>query len=95
MKQLEKRIDALEARLSPHSVILYLADGTTRAVSGSGNFLYSLLIEACRGSEVSPRRAEQLALIRQSVDSKEPNGGRMCDLIRCFLVGPVETGHTC
>ena len=92
MKPLEKRIRALEAGLLPQSVVLVFADGSTRTVYDRGDFLYRLFLDACKGSKMSPGRAEQLDLIGKSVDSKEPNGARMCSLIRSFLLGPVEMG---
>jgi len=91
-KRLEKRLRALEAGLLPQSVVLCFADGTTRTICGPANFLFSLFIDACKGSDMSPQRDEQLDLIRRSVNSMEPGGAHMADLIRCFLLGPVKMG---
>jgi hypothetical protein len=90
--RLEKRIRALEARFLADPVILYFADGSKREIHGPRNFLLDLFVGACGGADITPAQAEQLDLVRRSVDAKEPGGGRMTELIRCFLHGPEGPG---
>jgi hypothetical protein len=88
--RLEKRIRALESKMLSDPVILYFPDGTTRQICGRGDYLLRLFCVACGGGDLSPRQAEQLELIRQSVDVQEPGGGRMVEFLQCFLHGPTE-----
>ena len=91
--RLEKRIRALEAAMLSDPAILYFADGSSREIHGARNFLLELLVRACGGADIPPAQAAQLDLIRQSVDAKEPGGGRMIELVRCALHGPaLESG---
>jgi hypothetical protein len=88
--RLEQRIRALEARLITDPVILYFDDGSTRELRGHGDFLLRLFQGACGGGDLSPWQAEQLDLVRRSVAAREPGGGRMVELLKCLLGGPVE-----
>jgi hypothetical protein len=88
--RLEKRIRALEARMITDPLVLYFADGSTRELRGRGDFVMGLFAGACGGAELSSMQAEQLELIRQSVSAKEPGGGHMTEVLRCFLNGPAE-----
>jgi len=81
----EKRVRALEARMITNPVVLYFADGSTRAICGQGDFLLRLLKGVFGRADLSPSQAAQLDLIRQSVYAQEPGGGRMTELMRCFL----------
>jgi hypothetical protein len=86
----EKRIRALEARMTTDPLVLYFADGSTRELRGPRHFLLSLLVGACGGADLSSRQAEQLDLIRQSVSAHEPGGGHMTEVLRCCLNGPAK-----
>ena len=88
--RLEKRIRALEAKIITDPLVLYFADGSTRELRGPRHFLRRLFHGACGRADLSSRQAEQLELIRQSVDSREPGGAHMTDLLRCFLNGPAK-----
>jgi hypothetical protein len=83
--RLEKRIWALEARMITNPVILLFADGSTRELHGPGDFLLRLFPGVFGKANLSPGQAAQLDLIRQSVGSKERGGGRMVELLQCFL----------
>jgi hypothetical protein len=82
---IEKRIRALEARMMTGSVILHFRDGSTQPMCGQGDFLVRLIEGVCRRAALSPGKAMQLDLIRQSVYAQEPGGGRMLELLRCLL----------
>ncbi len=88
--RLERRVRALEARLITDPLVLYFADGSTREIHGRGDFLLNLFQGACGGADLSPWQAEQLELVRRSVGAQEPGGGRMVELLKCLLHGPVE-----
>jgi hypothetical protein len=81
----EKRLRALEAKMIRDPVILHLAGGSTRVLYGGCEFLVRLLQGVCGRAKFSPRQTAELALIRQSVGSKESGGGRMVELIQCLL----------
>jgi hypothetical protein len=84
----EKRVRALEKRFLVDPVVLYFADGSTRQISGRGDFLLTLLADTCRGADLSPRQAEALELIRRSVGATEPGGARMVELLRLWSNRP-------
>ena len=87
--RLERRLRALEARMSADPVILHFADGSTRNVNCRNDVLFSLFRNAC-GGNLSPEEAAQLDLIRQSVAADEPGGGHMIELLRALLAGSGE-----
>jgi len=89
--RVEKRVRALEARYIKDPVVLYFADGSTTEICGHGDFLLRLLADTCSGGELNPVQAKQLDLVRRSVGAREPGGGRLTEVLRCFLEGPVET----
>ena len=89
--RVEKRVRNLEARYIKDPVVLYFADGSTAEVCGHGDFLLRLLVDTCSGTELKPAQAKQLDLVRRSVGAREPGGGRLTEVLRCFLEGPVET----
>jgi hypothetical protein len=90
MKSVERRIHALEARLSSDPVILHFADGSTRELRGQRYFLLDLIAATCRGADISASQAAQLELIRRSVAAQEPGGGRMIEAVRCALYAAAE-----
>ena len=83
--RIEKRVRALEARFIKDPVVLCFADGSTREIRGHGDFLLSLVADACRGTDPGPGHAAQLDLIRRSVYAQEPGGGRLTEVIRVLL----------
>jgi hypothetical protein len=85
--KIERRLRALESKMLADPVILHFADGSTRQISGGGGFLLRLFYDACAGADLTPVRAEQLDLIRQSVAAQEPGGARMTEIFLCFLRG--------
>ena len=89
--RVEKRVRALEARYIKDPVVLYFADGSTAEVCGHGDFLLNLVADACSGGELKPEQAKQTDLVRRSVGAREPGGGRLTEVLRCVLDGPVET----
>jgi hypothetical protein len=88
--RLEKRIRALESRMLADPVILYFADGSTRDICGRAEYLLRLFCAATGGEDLSPRQAGELDLIRDSVSAGGASCAQMTQLIRCFLLGPVE-----
>jgi hypothetical protein len=84
--KLERRLKALEARLSAVPVILVFADGGTERITGPRSFLLDLFCASSHsGRDLSPTQAKQLDLIRRSVSAQEPGGGHMIELIRLSL----------
>jgi hypothetical protein len=83
--RIEKRLRALEARMISDPLILTFADGSTRTICGGGDFLMRLFKGVFGRADLGPGQAAQLDLIRQSVRAQEPGGGRMIELLRCFL----------
>jgi hypothetical protein len=88
--KIEKRLRALEARLSSEPVVLGFADGSTKEICGPRHFLLDLFCATRSGADLSPVQAEQLDLIRQSVSAREPGGGHMVELVRLFADRPIE-----
>jgi len=88
---LEKRIQALEARLIADPVVLCFAAGSKRELRGWGDFLLRLFQGAFGGADLSPGQAEELDLNRRCVAAQEPGGGRMIELLRCIPLGPAGT----
>ena len=86
-----KRIRALEARLiADDLVILYFPDGSTQQICGRSDYLLHLFCGACDGADLSAGEAAHLDLIRESVAVHEPGGGRITELLRSVLEGPVS-----
>lgn len=83
----QRRINRLEQRFASEPAILTMPNETTAIIPGNGSYLLRLLF--CR-SAPSPKQAAHLELIRQSTASNEPGGGRMIEMIRCMLQGPVR-----
>jgi hypothetical protein len=81
----ERRLRALEARIITDPVILLFADGSTRELRGPGDILLRLFPGVFGRGNLSPGQSAQLDLIRQSVGSREPGGGRLVELLQCFL----------
>ena len=80
--KIERRIQALEARLTSEATILYFPDGSTGALHKRTR---DELLAAVFRHSISPRQSEQLDLIRQSVGVWEPRGGHMIDVARIML----------
>ena len=86
----DRRIRALEAKMSATPVILHFADGTTRAMCGRTDFLLDLL-QSIGGEDVSPDHATHLELVRRSVGADEPGGGRMIEMLRALMHDPANS----
>jgi len=84
MTSLHRRLEALERDLSPSEpILLLMPDGRTETLRGD---VADLLSRAIGGD-----RTPEMELISQSVSSIEPGGGKMIELARALLNGPVET----
>jgi hypothetical protein len=83
--RIERRVRVLERRFTADPVVLYFADGSAREICGPRDFVRRLLAAIAWGGDLSPAQKEQLDLIRASVDSVEPGGGHLIDLVRCFF----------
>jgi hypothetical protein len=88
--KLERRISVLEARTLSEPVILRFADGSTRQICGRVDYLMNLFASACGHRDLTCGQSADLDQIRQSVPSEEPGGGHIVNLIRCFLLGPIQ-----
>jgi hypothetical protein len=91
MKSVERRIHALEARLSSDPVILHFADGSTQELRGPQYFLLDL-IGAVGRADIRASQAAQLEAVRKSFWAEEPGGGRLTEVIR-ILPGPTENAE--
>ena len=88
--KIKRRIRALEARMGADSILLVFPDGTARELHGPRHFIPRLFMAVLQ-RKASPRQAELLDLIRQSVGSQESGGGYMVDMVRIALAA-VESG---
>jgi hypothetical protein len=59
---------------------------------GQGDYLKRLLKGVFGRADLSPSQATQLDLIRQAVYAQEPGGGRLIELLRCFLDAREQSG---
>ena len=89
----QRRLDALEGKFIAEPTVLLMQDGSTVAINGHGDYLLELLGVSTGNKPISAEQARQLDLIRHCKSSKEPGGAHMVELIRCFLLGPVEETH--
>ena len=89
--KLEKRLQILEAKLVGGVVVLTFADGSKREIPGHGQYLLKLVANLSRQEELSEMEREHIEAVCESIKAKEPGGGRMTEIIRCFVAGPVET----
>ena len=87
-RRLNQRIETLEREFVREPATLTMPDGHTETIPGNGEHLLRLLGRVHRGA--TPEQAAQLDLIRRSVSSCEPGGGRMIELMRALLLGPAE-----
>ena len=72
------------------SIILYFTDGSVQELRGRRHFILRLFVAVLQ-RKASPRQAELLDLIRQSVGSQESGRGYMVDVVRIALAA-VENG---
>jgi hypothetical protein len=93
--RLEKRIRALESKLTTAVVILHFADGSTQQLRGSSDFLLRLLLGVCGGADLGSGQAAQLDLIRRAVGAQEPGGGHLVEMMQALLNGPAEETADC
>ena len=89
---LRRRLAALERWLLSEPTLLVMPDGRTASIPGRGEYLLKLFVAAVGGANISPKQAAELDLVRRSTDAIEPSGGRIVELIRCFLLGPGKEG---
>jgi hypothetical protein len=89
--KLEKRLQILEAKLVGGVVVLTFADGSKREIPGHGQYLLKLIANLSQQEKLSATEREHIEAVCESVGAKEPGGGRMTELIHCFMAGPVET----
>ena len=82
---LRRRLEAREKGFGTEPRMLTMPDGSTVGISGKSDYLFRLFLVAVGKEAISPRQAAPLDLVRRST-----GGGHMADLIRCFLLGPVE-----
>jgi hypothetical protein len=82
---MEKGVEALEARLPFDPITLLFEDGSSAKLAERSDYVMRLCGAFCRG-EHSPK----LDLIARSVSSEEPGGGHILDLIRAVLNSPAE-----
>jgi hypothetical protein len=88
--KLNKRLEALEAALINEPTLLRMPDSSVASIPGRGDHLLRLFDVAIGGEAISREQAAELDLIRQSTGSREPGGGHMVNLIRCFILGPTK-----
>jgi len=86
---LRRRLAALEKRLISEPILLMMPDNSTASIPGRVDLL-NLLVVAARGVDIGPEQAERLDLIRRSTSAIQPDGGRLVELIRCCVLGPVK-----
>jgi hypothetical protein len=86
-RRLNQRLETLEREFVSEPAILTMPDGSTETIPG-GEQLVRLLGRVHRGA--TPEQAAHLDMIRRSTGSSEPGGGRMIELIRASLLGPIE-----
>jgi hypothetical protein len=84
---LKARVAALEKTRKWEPTILTMPDGSTRSISGPGDYRLKLLAVVC-GNEATPEQEAQLDLIGASV-SEEPSDG-IAELIRALLNSPTN-----
>ena len=89
---LRRRLAALEKVLISDPTLLVMPDGRTATIPGHGMYLVQLFVSAVSGANISAEQAAELDLIRRSTESIEPGGGRIVELIMCFLLGPAKEG---
>ena len=87
---LRQRLERLEQQLISEPTILFMPDGKTVILSGPGDYLMTLLGLSTHPNDSTPAQAEHLNLIHQCVDSAEPGGARLVELIQCFQNGPAD-----
>jgi hypothetical protein len=83
----KKRIEALEARLSPSYINLYMPDGSTERIRGGIDLLHLF----CDGQ--SGQDNPVVKKIIESVESDE--NGHMIDLFKAMAAGPIPRGQSC
>lgn len=96
---LEKRIRALELRLSPKYIVLQMLGGSERRILGGGQRLLSLFCDAAAQRharslgerEPASQYQSELELIRQSIsdDGREQNQGQLTSIIRTLMNSPA------
>jgi len=87
---LQRRLALLEKQIVSEPTLLTMPDGSTVSMPSRGDYLVRLFAAMIGGEACGPEQARHLDLIRSCTASHEPGGGRLVEVIRCFLVGPVK-----
>lgn len=86
--RLERRLRALEAKVSADPLILFFADGSTVKICCRRDYLLDLFVGANDPAKLSPQQTAHLELIFKSVGAREPSGGHMVEVLKSVLDGP-------
>ncbi len=78
-RQLQRRLESLEKRHLRDPIVLQMADGRIVTLPNRNGYLFDLALRALRGNH-SP----EMELITQSINSFEPGGSRLLDIVRAF-----------
>jgi hypothetical protein len=87
---LQRRLALLEKQILREPTLLTMPDGSTVSIPGRSDYLVRLFVAVIGGETAGPDEARHLDLIRSCTASYEPGGGRLIEVIRCALVGPVK-----
>jgi hypothetical protein len=77
MKNLRRRIELLEKRLSSDPILLEMPNGNTERILGHPSYVLELMVCSFKGE-----RVEEMELIARSIRSHEPGGAHMVDVAR-------------
>jgi hypothetical protein len=84
----DRRLRALEARISSELVTLYFQDGSTKEIPGQHEFLLQLFIAACKG-QPSPEQAGWFDLIHRA-SAMKPCSGHLIELVQGAICARLE-----
>ena len=87
--KLEKRLRAVEAKMSSNPTILHFADGTEKKIYEGKHYLLHLFTGASERT-LSPRDAKNLDLILKCKWAEERGGGRLVEAIQSVFVDEDE-----
>jgi hypothetical protein len=78
-RQLHRRLESLEKRHLRDPIILQMPDGRIVTLPNRRGYLFNLALRALRGDQAPER-----GLITQSINSFEPGGSHLLDIVRAF-----------
>lgn len=96
---IQRRLEALEQRLKIGCISLRMPDGSVRRIPADSRFLLSLFSAACDwshakldGLPLPSTYAGELEAVCNSIsdDAEAQGAGRMLELLRAVVEGPVE-----